>query len=183
MRNFFAAVLLTVVSVFGASVASAQERNVQGYVGVQVVRVNPDVRKPVFRFDRTTDTVGVNTSVTGFFKGSGVGITGEVGANFDRGIHDSSLVTGLGGLTLQARNPRFQPFVRGLGGVARVSADNELYGISNRTDVSPAFAVGGGLDIKLSDNIALRVVQADYLQTRAFDGVQHNFRVGAGLRF
>lgn len=183
MRSIFAAVLLTVVSLLGASVTSAQERNVQGYVGVQVVRVNPDVRKPVFKFDRTSDTIGANASVTGFLESSGVGFTGEVGANFDGGLRDSSLVTGLGGLTLQARNARFQPFLRGLGGVARVNADTELVGAINRTDFSPAFAVGGGLDIKLSDNIALRAIQADYLQTRAFDSVQHNLRLGAGLRF
>jgi opacity protein-like surface antigen len=181
MRKTFAAVLLTVVSLFGASVATAQERNVQGYVGVQVVRVNPDIRQPSFKFDRTTDTVGVNASVTGFVAES-LGVTGEFGANFDGDLHDSSLMTGLGGLTLQARNPRFQPFVRGLGGIARVNADNELLSI-NTTDYSPAFAVGGGLDIKLSENIALRVIQADYLQTRAFDAVQHNLRLGVGLRF
>lgn len=182
MRNFFAAVLLTVVSLFGASVATAQERNVQGYVGVQVVRVNPDIQNPSFKFDRTTDTVGVNASVTGFFENS-LGVTGEFGANFDGDKNDSSLITGLGGLTLQARNERFQPFVRGLGGVARVNADGEILSTTNRTDYGAAFAVGGGLDIKLSENIALRVVQADYLQTRAFDTVQHNFRLGAGIRF
>jgi hypothetical protein len=183
MRNIFAAVLLTVVSIFGASVASAQERNVQGYVGVQVVRVNPDVRKPLFKFDRTTDTVGVNASVTGFVPDSSVGFTGELGANFDGSTHDSSLVTGLGGVTLQARNARLQPFVRGLGGFARVNADGDVLSLNNQTDYSPAFAVGGGLDIKLSDNIALRVVQADYLQTHAFDSVQHNLRLGVGIRF
>ena len=182
MRNIFAAVILTVVSLFGASAVSAQERNVQGYVGVQVVRVNPDIRQPSFRFDRTTDTVGVNGSVTGFVS-KGFGLTGEVAANFDGDLRDASLVTGLGGVTLQARNARFQPFVRGLGGVARLNADSDVLGAVNRTDVAPAFAVGGGLDIKLGENIALRLVQADYLQTRAFDTVQHNLRVGAGIRF
>ena len=181
MRNFFAAVLLTVVSLFGASVASAQERDVQGFVGVQVVRVNADVRKPSFKFDRTTDTVGLNASVTGFVA-ENVGLTGEFGMNFDGDLQDSSLITGLGGVTLQARNPRFQPFVRGLGGFARTNSDSDNL-LLNQTSYSPAFAVGGGLDIKLSDNIALRVVQADYLQTRAFDTVQHNVRIGAGLRF
>ncbi len=183
MRNLFAAVVLAVVATFGASVATAQERNVQGYVGVQVVRVNPDVRHPSFKFDRTTDTVGVNASVTGFAPDSSVGFTGEFGANFDGDKHDSSLITGLGGITLQARNPRFQPFVRGLGGVARLNADGDVISLNNQTDIAPAFAVGGGLDIKLSDNIALRVAQVDYLQTRAFDTVQHNVRFGAGIRF
>lgn len=182
MRKFFAALLLATISIIGASVASAQERNVQGYVGVQAIRVNPDVRQPKFKFDRTTDTVGVNASVTDFLAKS-VGLTGEFGANFDGGFHDSSLITGLGGVTIQARNERFQPFARALGGFARSNADSELKGAVNLTDYSPAFAVGGGLDIKLSDNIALRVVQADYLQTRSFDSVQHNLRVGAGLRF
>ena len=182
MRQFFATVLFMVVSLIGVSVAEAQERNVQGYVGVQVVRVNPDVRRPSFRFDRTTDTVGINASVTGFFA-ENLGATGEFGANFDGDANDSSLMTGLGGLTLQARNSRFQPFVRGLGGVARVNADTETLGVLNQTDWSPAFAVGGGLDIKLGDNIALRPIQADYLQTRTFGTVQHNLRVGAGIRF
>jgi hypothetical protein len=184
MRKFFAAVLLAVVSMFGAAAVSAQEKgDTQGYVGYQFVRVNADVRNPVFRFDSTTDSNGVNGSVTKFVEDS-VGLTGEAAVNFAGGRRDASLATFMGGLTVQANNETVQPFVRGLAGLSRVNSDNEVLGsFLNQTDYSPSFAVGAGLDVKVGNRVALRVVQADYLQTRAFGSVQHNLRLGAGIRF
>jgi opacity protein-like surface antigen len=45
-----------------------------------------------------------------------------------------------------------------------------------------AMALGGGVDIPLTDRLALRF-QPDYLQTRFFRGTQDNFRVSTGLVF
>jgi opacity protein-like surface antigen len=48
---------------------------------------------------------------------------------------------------------------------------------------SVAWTAGAGLDCRLSERISLRLVQAEYLQTRLGGGVQHNFRAGAGVVF
>ena len=52
--------------------------------------------------------------------------------------------------------------------------------------VSPwvlGFAAGGGLDVKWTDRISVRLVQADYLGTRYGDATQNNFRLSAGIVF
>ncbi len=46
-----------------------------------------------------------------------------------------------------------------------------------------AVAVGGGLDIQLSEKFLVRAFQADYLTTSAFSGTQHNLRLSTGLIF
>jgi hypothetical protein len=46
-----------------------------------------------------------------------------------------------------------------------------------------AAAFGGGLDIRASDRVDVRVIQFDYNPTRLFDSTQHNFRIGVGIVF
>ena len=41
--------------------------------------------------------------------------------------------------------------------------------------------VGGGIDVKIASNLALRVVQADYLMTRFSGARQDNLRLSAGI--
>ncbi len=88
---------------------------------------------------------------------------------------------------------KITPFAHALFGVARThteaesrSASFESFSSSNET--SFAMAIGGGLDVKLSKSLALRVIQADYLYKRlGFDRIgfdnHHNFRAGVGIVF
>jgi len=49
-----------------------------------------------------------------------------------------------------------------------------------------AFSTGGGLDLSLSEHVAARLLQADYLYTQlpnAAGDRQNNFRIGAGIVF
>jgi len=43
--------------------------------------------------------------------------------------------------------------------------------------------LGGGLDLEVSDNVALRVVQADYYMSRHFEETQNNFVFSFGVVF
>ena len=52
-----------------------------------------------------------------------------------------------------------------------------------RSDWGPAGAVGGGLDIRLSDRIDLRAVQVDYHKATIFARSTDNLRFGVGLVF
>jgi opacity protein-like surface antigen len=63
--------------------------------------------------------------------------------------------------------------------------DNSLFGRSTFTANDTAFtwAVGGGIDVPLGGTLALRVIQADYLQTRAFGGQSDNARLSTGIVF
>lgn len=46
-----------------------------------------------------------------------------------------------------------------------------------------AAAFGGGIDIRASNRIDIRVIQIDYNPTGVFDRTQHNFRIGVGIVF
>jgi hypothetical protein len=87
------------------------------------------------------------------------------------------------------KSERIQPFAHALFGFARTTLDNDaVLGGDNITDTNFAFAVGGGVDLKaLSNRLALRLVQADYVLTRVDDPLgtgsttNNNLRVSTGI--
>ena len=71
---------------------------------------------------------------------------------------------------------KIKPFVHGLVGAS--------HGTSGAfSDTVLGFALGGGIDVKWTERISVRVVQADLLGTRYGDETQKNFRLSAGLVF
>jgi hypothetical protein len=91
-----------------------------------------------------------------------------------------------------AKQGRAKPFAHLLVGAAhaKVAFDNspclEALGFACLTDESEtglAGAVGGGLDIRLSERFDFRAVQFDYNPTHLGSETQHNFRVGIGIVF
>jgi opacity protein-like surface antigen len=75
---------------------------------------------------------------------------------------------------------RFTPFGHALFGGAAGKLDAFGFGISETTF---AMAFGGGLDVRLTDRIAVRAAQIDYLQTRFGGDRQNSYRLGAGIVF
>ena len=63
-----------------------------------------------------------------------------------------------------------------------VHGSEGLYGIS-MPDTHFGLALGGAVDVRVSDRVAFRVVQADYLMTRFLNLRQDNVRVSTGLVF
>jgi opacity protein-like surface antigen len=75
-----------------------------------------------------------------------------------------------------------EPFVHALFGGARVSAEASGFDASGEESASAfAYALGGGLDIKVHKNLAIRVAQLDYLGTRSEGEGLSNFRYSAGV--
>jgi opacity protein-like surface antigen len=68
------------------------------------------------------------------------------------------------------------PYVHGLAGVSHGTQ-------AGFTDTVLAYAVGGGLDVKITDRVSWRLAQADYFGTRYADATQHDFRLSTGLVF
>jgi len=139
--------------------------------------------------------------------------------NFTRpagsGNIDSTFQNFLGGIQIKDNSedaPRFKPFAHALAGVAfqKVDIDSAsmpaLFGIDDfhTNETSFAMAFGGGLDIKLSHKIDVRVIQLDWNLVRHGDQqagtfvrinplgavgspfivpgyTGHNFRIGAGI--
>ncbi len=97
---------------------------------------------------------------------------------------DGRMLTFLFGPRFTARSSRVEPFAHALFGGARFSAEVSALGVSGSdSDTSFAFVLGGGLDVKLNDKVAIRLGQLDYLRTRIGDEGQNNFRYSAGLVF
>ena len=151
---------------------------------------------------------GFNTSVTGNFSRY-IGVKGDFSAHFksrtfplgsipDAVDLDSRLFNFLGGVQIKdnSTETKFKPFVHALAGVAHTRNKVDVNNIvcitivpspcpfdSNVNETGFAAAFGGGLDIRASDRIDIRVIQVDYNPTRLFDTTQHNFRIGVGIVF
>lgn len=170
--------IFTIALILSAITINAQEKdNTDYYVGYQFVRTNVETQTRSFKFNRETDSHGVNASVTRYASTGNLGLTGELGANFD--ARGRNLYTYMGGLTLKGnRNGKVQPFVKGLlGGYTK---QNEGI-LSNKTLSGFAYSVGAGLDVKINKKLSLRLIQADYLATRNNSQYDNNVRIGSGL--
>lgn len=104
---------------------------------------------------------------------------------------DSTLFTYLFGPRISYRTKTLTPFGQVLFGGAHIT-DVTSGGVTvARSENAFAMTAGGGLDWNVHKNIAIRVVQVEYLLTRFTDpfsvtgssGTQNNLRVSAGIVF
>ena len=138
--------------------------------------------------------VGVKFDFSGYYKTT---IT-PFGSIARGATINSQVYNYLGGIQVKNNSSEkvFKPFAHALVGVAqarsRVRISNEVCTAIlpslcrpdfTETETVFAGAFGGGLDIRLTNRIDLRVVQFDYNPTRFFDSTQHNTRVGIGVVF
>lgn len=138
--------------------------------------------------------VGLKFDVSGHFKSE----TFPLGSIPNAVDLDSRLFNFLGGVQIKDNSSEktFKPFAHALAGVAygrnRVNIrDVGCIAIfpspcpveETLTETGFGAAFGGGIDIRASDRIDIRVIQVDYNPTRLFDSTQHNFRIGVGIVF
>ena len=125
-----------------------------------------------------------------------VGLVADLGANNVNSINglpiNNTTFTYLFGPRFNWRLSRFTPYVQTLVGGARFSnaynaaSSSPVLGISEN---SFAAALGGGVDFKLTNHIALKPIQVEYLMTQLRDSVtnvnqvQNNLRYSAGVVF
>jgi outer membrane immunogenic protein len=125
----------------------------------------------------------------GYHLGHGVAIVGELAVQHAGNIAntgaDLTLTSFLGGPRYTSHAfGRLQPFAQVLIGGAHASGG--LSPGSSGFGSSNAFAMiaGGGLEIRLTERVALRAIEADYYYTRFNNGAndhQNNLRIGAGV--
>ena len=79
-------------------------------------------------------------------------------------------------------NERITPFAHVLAGVGRSGyrADT-LAGRFDGVHYSSALVAGGGVDLKLAENLAWRLFQGDYVVTRFAGRYEHHLRLSTGL--
>jgi opacity protein-like surface antigen len=73
---------------------------------------------------------------------------------------------------------RLTPFAHALFGGGRISG-SAFGGSLSSTDFT--WAAGGGLDVNLSRSFAVRIGQADFVQTRVAGSGQNNLRFATGI--
>ncbi len=100
----------------------------------------------------------------------------------------NSLYTFMGGVQIKDNSPekKIKPFAHALAGVSLSSikitgTSSGFSPLGSATGFSTAF--GGGLDIKLSKKIKLRVIQVDYNPIFHSQSTQHNIRLATGIVF
>lgn len=136
------------------------------------------------------------SGVPGFLK-SGVnlpGVSGAISVNANRFFslvgevnldHSSSenLFTFLGGPELSIRSSKSRVFFHALAGGAYERHSLTGAKISELSDSSFAYELGGGWDLGLNKTVALRLIQLDYLYTEAFHLSDQNLKASAGIVF
>jgi opacity protein-like surface antigen len=76
------------------------------------------------------------------------------------------------------KDPRVTPFFHFLAGGVRGSVG---YLDISRAKTTFGLAPGGGVDVQVTRNLAVRVIQVDYVLSRFSNSEQSNFRVSAGI--
>lgn len=140
---------------------------------------------------------GINLSYTRNIRPN-VGLVADASAHFYRDSRSTGAGTFssqrdqyflVGGVQFKARNSRrVQPFAHALVGASlfRGFTSNKtgagiVYTFDDATSL--AMVLGGGLDVRLSKRIDLRLVQADYSPTFFGSGRQNNIRLSFGIVF
>lgn len=162
-----------------------EDRRVQGYVGYSYQRRQAEdtlTRRVFGTGESKRDLNGFNVAGTYYFTPR-VGVTGDFSAHFDndrvripagtfgstaaRDVRvKSQLYNYLIGPQVRFTNrSRVTPFARALFGAqtTRTKLDNFAVGRSSDTRTNFAMAVGGGLDVRVNKNFAVRAIQIDYL--------------------
>lgn len=185
--------------------ASAQESapRVEIFGGYSFLRLNLGA-DPTLGNLGSVDLNGFDTSIAGNFTRH-VGVVGEFGfyrtslsniATLGTASGDAEVLTFLTGPRVVLHRGRIEPFVQGLFGAARASASattipatttattSLLSGFtSGQAGYAFAYALGGGVDLRLNRNIAIRLGQIDYLGANVNSQQLNNFRYSAGIVF
>lgn len=140
---------------------------------------------------------GINTSVVGNVT-ENIGIVAEFSGfrksetiNLPNVINQPELVTVqaktrastfLVGPRLTLRSGRAEPFLHALVGGAHGSVEVSIAGFSQKSSGTTfAYALGGGIDVKVSDHFAVRFGQLDYLRGDVAGDGLNNFRYSVGI--
>lgn len=123
---------------------------------------------------------GWNSSMSGFFTRN-LGVTADFSGSYGSPSGVSlRLHSFLFGPAVRFPNAsRITPFAHALFGGGRLSASVSGLGSGAETDFT--WAAGGGIDVNASRHLAIRLGQADLMQTRVAGESQNHFRYSAGI--
>lgn len=127
-----------------------------------------------------SDNFGITADFSGAYGSPDVTFAGIGTANLDSTFH-----TYMFGPTIRVPGERSTVFARALFGGAKGKFEDPSGAGLAADDSGFAMALGGGFDVNMNPNFAIRVAQFDYLYTKLFDTDDHqnNFRYSGGVVF
>jgi len=181
MHKLFFGSLLILCCVPPAVAQSDDSPRVEFFAGYSVLRTDYEAELPnppmpvIVAFSGKQTLNGFNVSATGYLT-EGFGLTGDFSGHFKTNSLSDPLAGNiethirvfniLGGPQYKFRsNSRGTPFVRALAGAANTRARLEVPSLNSTGTASStdfALAIGGGLDVRVSERVDLRVFQVDY---------------------
>jgi hypothetical protein len=166
--------LLLVLTALLAVPAMAQDEYPKAEIFGGFSYLNIDT-KGTYGLDRQ-NAYGFQASVAGNFH-KNIGIVGDFGGQYKsiEGV-TAHAYEYLFGPRFNYRTEKANVFVHGLFGGASIGGGGESFN-------GYAMGIGGGVDVKVSDHVAIRVMQVDYLPTHILEAWEHNFRLGVGIVF
>ncbi len=134
-----------------------------------------------------TGSNGFDTSVAGNLN-NWLGLVADVGGQYtrldDQGFTEKIRTHSIlfGPRFSLRRSKRVVPFVHALFGVSHLKTETNEFGpLLSFSDTSFGMALGGGLDVRINDRLAIRAFQADYLRTSFFNDTQSKGRISVGI--
>ena len=169
--------LMSLVLAVSLSVAAQDAPKAEVFGGYSYLRANPGLGAPGFNLNGGSGSISYNLS-------SAIGIVADFGGYHASNIYGSGVSGNIFSYTFGPkfvyRSGKVEPFAQALFGGARASGG----GTNNNAF---AMALGGGVDVKATEHVAIRLIQAEYVMTRFnIVGVatdQNNARISAGIVF
>lgn len=152
------ATLISLVLLFSSLTVFAQEKPAaELFGGYSYIPISPG-----FSLKRVnTNGVAANLTINGSFMDFSADFGWHAG---NLAGNDLTVFTVMAGPRFARHGKKITWFVHNLYGVARIKVDGNVAGaagINGQPDTSFAMVVGGGVDVKLNDRIAVRVFQLD----------------------
>jgi opacity protein-like surface antigen len=164
--------LLIVLLCFSAAAMAQEFPKGEFSAGFSYARINAGGGAPGINLS------GWYASLAGNFN-KWFGVVGEFSGHYGKALNiGTDAHTYLFGPQISFRQKeKVTPFVRALFGAGR-------FGMGAGTgNTAFAMALGGGVDARVNDNIAIRAVQLDYLMTWFGSDQQKNLRLAVGVTF
>jgi len=154
------------VLVLAAPVMAQDTPQVEVTGGYQYVRLAGPVNRNMQGF---TGQVAANFN-------DWLGLVGEITGTYQHSTaFDANIYTFMAGPRVSYRKEeRTTPFAHVLFGVTRAD-------VFSSTDTAFSMAIGGGMDFKVNDRVAIRAGQLDWYLTKFNNNTENNFRFAAGV--
>jgi Outer membrane protein beta-barrel domain len=200
--NCLISMLFCAVIVFGQSQNSSLEYNkYEVFAGYSANNLTSGNAEDVQSLNSTSTPTyrGWNASATYNFNRF-IGLKADVSGHYKkftfaetplRVTANGSVYNYLGGIQIKdnKKSKRFSPFVHALVGVStskvKLNSATICSIVTNCQEKNSGFtmAIGGGVDLKVSERFLIRLIQADYNPTYFVGTRQNNVRLGFGVVF